>query len=108
MSRSVDNLRKMGVTNITFDAIQACTIILNHLWSKFEAQHELIRTALKDKYLESEYVKADFIDFAVSNYVTQRNPLTGYDKFKTESFTAPKSEPNQEHAFQTSLPHIKL
>ncbi|EFN60658.1 hypothetical protein EAG_14876 [Camponotus floridanus] len=52
MSRSVDNLRKMGVTNITAGAIQACLIILDNLWAKFEVQHELIRAALKDRFGE--------------------------------------------------------
>jgi len=43
MSRSVDNLRKMGVNNITLGAIQARLTILDNLWGKIEAQHELIR-----------------------------------------------------------------
>jgi len=93
MSRSVDNLRKMGVTNITLGAIQARLIILDNLWAKFEAQHELIRAALKERYLESEYAKADFIDTAECTYVSQRNTLTGYaDKLRAESSTAPKTE----------------
>jgi len=109
MSRSVDNLRKMGVSNITAETIPARLHLLETLWNKFEAQHELIRTALKDKYLESEYAKADFIDIAESTYVTQRSTLVGYaNKLKSEPSSAPKTETHQEHALKTSLPRIKL
>ncbi|GAB1861618.1 hypothetical protein CAJAP_02697 [Camponotus japonicus] len=58
MSRSVDNLRKMGVSNITLGVIQARLTILDNLWGKIEVQHELIRVALKEKYSESEYAKS--------------------------------------------------
>ncbi|GAB1865873.1 t-SNARE coiled-coil homology domain-containing protein [Camponotus japonicus] len=109
MSRSVDNLRKMGVSGITAVAIQARLRILETLWTKFEAYHDLIRTALKDKYLESEYAKADFIDIAESTCVTQRSTLVEYaNKLKGESSIAPKAEAHQEHALKTSLPRIKL
>jgi len=109
MSRSVDNLRKMGINNITLGAVQARLTILGNLWAKFEAQHELIRAALKERYLESEYAKADFIDTAECTYVSQRSTLTGYaDKLRAKAPTAPKTEPNSEHAPKTTLPRIKL
>lgn len=109
MSRSVDNLRKIGVGNITLGAIHARITILDSLWKKFEAQHELIRTALKDKYNDSEYVQTNFIDVAETTYVTQRSTLSGYaKKLKSELPTAPKSEPRQKHTLKTSLPRIKL
>jgi len=109
MSRSVDNLRKMGVSNITRDAIQARITILDNLWSKLEAQHELVRSTLKDKYHESEYAKSEFIDVAENTYVTQRSTLAGYaEKLKGEVPTASKSEPGPEQTPRTSLPRIKL
>lgn len=43
ISRSVNNLRKMGVTNISLGVIKARLTILDNLWGKIEAQHELIR-----------------------------------------------------------------
>jgi len=93
MSRSVDNLRKMGVANITLGAIQARLTILDNLWGKIEAQHELIRAALKERYHDSEYAKSDFIDLAETTYVTQRSMLTGFaDRLKPEVSTAPKTE----------------
>ncbi|XP_025264623.1 uncharacterized protein LOC112637995 [Camponotus floridanus] len=109
MSRSVDNLRKMGVTNITAGAIQARLTILENLWAKFEAQHELIRTALKDRYLESEYAKNDFIDTAECTYVSQRSTLSNYaDKLRAESVVAHRIEPKSESSPKTALPRIKL
>jgi len=59
MSPSMDNLRKMGVTNITLGVIQARLTILDNPWGKIEAQHELIQAALKERYHESEYDKSD-------------------------------------------------
>lgn len=81
----------------------------HNLWAKFETQHELIRAALKKRYLESEYAEADFIDTAECTYVSQRSTLTEYaNKLGAESTTAPKTEPNSEHAPKTTLPRIKL
>lgn len=109
MSRSVDNLRKIGVSNITRDAIQARISILDNLWSKVEAQHKLIRTTLKEKYQEYEYAKSDFIGVAKNIYIGQRSTLSSYtEKFKSEKPTEFKSEPSEEQAPRTSLPRIKL
>ncbi|XP_025270383.1 uncharacterized protein LOC112639722 [Camponotus floridanus] len=109
MSRSVDNLRKMGVSSITAEAIQARLRILDTLWTRFETHHDLIVAALKDKYLESEYAKNDFIDIAETTYVTQRSTLVEYaHKLKGKSSTTPKVEAHQEQTLKTSLPRIKL
>lgn len=109
LSRSVDNLKKMGVSNITLDAIQARVTILDKLWEKIEAQHELIRAALKERFHESEYAKSDFIDNAESTYVTQRSLLASYsDKLSPDVALAPKTESVHEHSLKTSLPRIKL
>lgn len=78
MSRSVDNLRKLGANNITLGAIEVRIAILDNLWNKVETQHELIRAGLRDKYNESEYFKSDFIDVVESTYVSQRSMLKGY------------------------------
>ncbi|XP_025264302.1 uncharacterized protein LOC112637857 [Camponotus floridanus] len=109
ISRAVDNLRKMGVSNITRDAIQARLGILDNLWQKMETQHELIRAALKDKYQESEYAVSDFIEVAENTYVTQRSTLTSYaEKLKGETPAALRGEPDHDRAPKTSLPRIKL
>lgn len=44
MSRSVENLRKLGAAGINLGSIEARIKILDQLWAKFETQHELIRT----------------------------------------------------------------
>lgn len=109
MSRSVDNLHKMGINNITLGAIQARLSILDNLWGKIEAQHELIRAALKDRYLENEFTKADFIDTAECTYVFQRRTLTEYaDRLRAESAIASKIESNSEPAPKIALPRIQL
>jgi len=109
MSRSVDNLRKLGATNITHSIVQTRISILDNLWGKIEAQHEHIRAALKEKYNESEYVKSEFIDIAETTYITQRSTLLGYaNKLTAGAVTAPKGEPHQDQAPKTALPRIKL
>ncbi|XP_025264300.1 uncharacterized protein LOC112637855 [Camponotus floridanus] len=108
MSRSVDNLRKMGVTNITAGAVHARLTILDNLWAKFEAQHELIRATLKDRYMESEYAKSDFIDTAECTYISQRSTLSDYaDRLRAESAVAPRME-SKSSSPKTALPRIKL
>lgn len=67
---SVDNLQKLGMSNITQNAIQTRIGILDNFWCKIEAQHELIRAALKENYNESEYVMSEFIDIVDTTYVT--------------------------------------
>ncbi|XP_025271006.1 uncharacterized protein LOC112639900 [Camponotus floridanus] len=99
----------MGISSITAEAVQVRLRILDTLRTKFEAHHDLIRTTLKDKYLESEYAKADFIDIAESTYVSQRSMLVEYaNNLKGESSTTPKVKTHQEQTLKTSLPRIKL
>lgn len=90
-------------SNIIADAIQ--TRILDNLWSKCETQHKLIRTALKEKYFESEYTKTDFIDIAEFIYVSQRSTLSRYAHKLKSRTTESKSELCQDHAPKTSC-HI--
>src|SRR5580765_7638543 len=84
ISRQVDNLKKMGLDNITPSAVETRTKIIDQLWNKLEAQHELIRASYKDKYNESEYANSDFFDNAENTYVQQRSMLAEYaELFKT-------------------------
>lgn len=73
ISRSVDNLRKLGSSNITRSAAETRIRILDQLWTKCETQHDLIMAAYKDKYDESEYAKTNFFDTTENTYVQQRS-----------------------------------
>nr|XP_012232071.1 PREDICTED: uncharacterized protein LOC105677796 [Linepithema humile] len=53
MSRSVDNLKKMGASNITPSAIETRIKLLDQMWANVETQHDLIRAAYKERYDET-------------------------------------------------------
>ncbi|KMQ83791.1 hypothetical protein RF55_19087, partial [Lasius niger] len=109
ISRQVDNLKKLGSDNITLSAVETRTRIIDQLWNKLEAQHELIRASYKEKYNESEYATSDFFDNAENTYVLQRSLLAEYaERFKIASAAAPPREPHSDQAPKTSLPRIKL
>ena len=109
ISRQVDNLKKLGSDNITLSAVETRTRIIDQLWNKLEAQHELIRASYKEKYNESEYATSDFFDNAENTYVLQRSLLAEYaERFKIASAAAPSREPHSDQAPKTSLPRIKL
>ncbi|KMQ86861.1 hypothetical protein RF55_14046 [Lasius niger] len=93
ISRQVDNLKKLG-SDITLSAVETRTRIIDQLWNKLEAQHELIRASYKEKYTESEYATSDFFDNAENTYVLQRRLLAEYaERFKI----APAAASTREH-----------
>lgn len=110
MARSVSNLKKLGAENITLHAAETRIVLLDHLWAKFEAQHELIRAQFKEAYDESKYNTSGFTDSAESSYVQQRSALDGYVvKLKgTAPNSAPKHDHGNELSSKTSLPRLKL
>jgi len=110
MARAVTNLKKLGVENITLHAVETRLKLLDQLWAKFEAQHELIRAEYHDSYDESEYSTSQFFDSAENTYVQQRSSLSEYAmRFTaaTPNVASPK-EPGHELASKASLPRLKI
>jgi len=109
MARSVSNLKKLGVENITLHAVEIRLTILDQLWAKFEKQHELIRESYKEGF-ESEYSTSQFFDSAENTYVQQRSRLNDYLlKFKVASPSpASTKEPGNELSSKMSLPRLKI
>src|SRR5580765_3650812 len=110
--RSVDNLKKMGSSNINLSAIEARIRIMDQMWNKFESQHDLIRAAYKDKFKESEYTKTDLFEQTDSTYVIQRSTLAeAAERYKTPAATsvAPTASTaqNVDRTPKTALPRIK-
>ncbi|XP_071651728.1 uncharacterized protein [Temnothorax longispinosus] len=110
ISRSMDNLRKLGADKLTLDVVSTRIRILDDLWAKFESNHDLIRACYGQLYNESEYAKTDFVDTVENTYVHQHSLLTGLaNKLKPASPRVPVGpEQNSEHAPKTSLPCIQL
>jgi hypothetical protein len=110
IARTVDNLKKLGSSNITVSAVETRLQLLDQLWSKFESQHELIRVSLKDKFEESDYAKSNFIDIVEIQYVQQKSILTDYARRlkPTVSVSAPSDENGSNSAPKTALPRIQL
>lgn len=107
MSRSMENLKKMGASHITVGAVEARISILDSLWKKVEAQHDTIRACLKDKYCESEYARSDFIETLEDTYVLQKSKLIQCAEDLRVTSSASQDQ-SREHAVKTSLPRIKL
>ncbi|EGI63033.1 hypothetical protein G5I_08592 [Acromyrmex echinatior] len=55
MARSMANLKKMGMANITLHAVKTRSALLDQLWTKFEKQHEFIRAHYKEAFDQNEY-----------------------------------------------------
>ncbi|KMQ84171.1 hypothetical protein RF55_18256, partial [Lasius niger] len=110
ISRSVDNLKKMGSTNITLSAVETRIRIIDQLWSKFESQHDLIRAGYKERFELSEYNTSKIFEDTENTYVLQRSAL---DEYANRYKTAPAApvhvgEPMGDPAPKTALPCIKL
>ncbi|XP_029157331.1 uncharacterized protein LOC114929816 [Nylanderia fulva] len=104
ISRSVEYLRKLGNANITSSAVSTRTRILDQLWTKFEAQHDLIRAALKERFSDSDYFKSGLHEDTENLYVTQRSTLDDY----AEGFASTPMRPATDVASRSSLPRIKV
>ncbi|KMQ86855.1 hypothetical protein RF55_14051 [Lasius niger] len=110
ISRSVDNLRKMGSANITLSAVETRIRIIDQLWAKFEAQHDLIRAGYKERFDQSEYSTSDIFEDTENTYVLQRSALDEYaNRYKAApAAPAPGGELLGDRAPKTALPRIKL
>ncbi|EGI58788.1 hypothetical protein G5I_13123 [Acromyrmex echinatior] len=91
MARSVTNLRKMGIANITLRAVEIRSTLLDQMWVEFEKQHKLIRALYKEAFNQSEYNMSQFADSTENTCVQQQSLLDDYrTKLKAEkSSTAP-------------------
>ncbi|CAL1680894.1 unnamed protein product [Lasius platythorax] len=78
IARSVENLKKMGISNITLSANETHVKIMDQLCTKFEAQYDLIFAGYKDKFDESEYTNSDLFDITENTYVIQKSTLAEY------------------------------
>lgn len=107
ISRCMDNLKKLGTSHISVSSIEARIGIIDSLWKKAEAQHDAIRTGLKDKFNESEYAQSDLIEEIESTYVLQKSLLGEYAEDLRAASPA-KHDQSRENAVKTSLPRIKL
>ncbi|KMQ87939.1 bel12-ag transposon polyprotein [Lasius niger] len=110
ISRSVENLKKMGSSSINLSAIETRIKIADQLWTKFEAQHDQIRAAYKDKFNDSEYARSNLFDTAENTYVIQRSTLAEYaTQYRVVQVApTPPNEHGSDRTSKTSLPRIKL
>ena len=109
MAQSVSDLEELGAANITLEAAETVVGLLDGLWAKFEAQHELIIEHLEDAFAESEYNSTRVANSARVTYITQRSLLLNHvRKLKVkEPSSASKTEGN-ESSGKPSLPRLKI
>jgi len=110
MSRSIDNLKKMGASNITQSVVETRISLIDQLWAKFESQHELIRALFKTDFNTSEYVRSGFFDTAENTYVQQRGALLDYAQRLKPADSPPIATASQSNdlTLKTALPRITL
>lgn len=110
ISRSVENLKKMGSSSINLSAIETRIKIADQLWTKFEAQHDQIRVAYKNQFNVNEYARSNIFDTAENTSVIQRNTLAEYaTQYRVvQAAPTPSTEHGSDRTSKTSLPRIKL
>jgi len=110
LSRAVDNIKKMGAANITLSVVEMKIKLLDQLWARFEAQHELVIAGYQEGYPRSEYATSDTYDTVEMTYLQQRGVLAQYIEQLTTaaSFGGPLQRSRVESSLNMMLPRIKL
>ncbi|KMQ84389.1 hypothetical protein RF55_17840, partial [Lasius niger] len=111
ISRSVDNLKKLGQANITAGAVEARMNILENHWAKFEEQHRILFTVHKDTVKNLDYKKKDYVSIVEETYLVQKGVLLDYSALLArqnqlaEAPTSPRAIPTPS---RSTLPRIQL
>lgn len=110
ISRAVDNLKKMGQANITPGAVQSRLASLDSCWSKFEAQHETLRTVHREAIKKTDYFRKDYIGIVEETYLTQKGLLLDYAaRLAQQSAPATSTSTRADSSSpRTTLPRIQL
>lgn len=75
ISRIVENLKKLGQSNITADAVQSRLTTLEIYWARFEEQHKTLHMVHKEALKRHEYTKTDVPSFVEEAYLSQKGVL---------------------------------
>jgi len=110
ITRTGENLRKIGSAKTTQGVVEACLQGLEKKWNKFDQQDDELfphRDALRDH----EYYKQDLPFLAEEAYLQQKGALLellqGFTKTKSNTAAGVDSSPSS-HAPRTTLPRIQL
>ncbi|KMQ82670.1 hypothetical protein RF55_22190 [Lasius niger] len=108
IARVYENLKKSGAAKITAGAVESRLKALEANWSKFETNHEALRTMYWKAVADHEYIKKDFFGLVEESFLTQRGTLLDL----TQSLKEPieQAEPTEAGASQPrrTLPRIQL
>ncbi|CAL1680972.1 unnamed protein product [Lasius platythorax] len=75
MASTMENLNKLGKTNITVEAIEVRLHRLEKIWEKFEKRHDKLRATFWEDLKTNEYIKGDFAGLAEKTYLSQKTKL---------------------------------
>lgn len=97
VSWPVDNLKKLGQTNITTGAVQSRLASLDSCWSKFETEHETLRTVYKEMIKGTDYIRKDYVGIVEEIYLMQKGVLLDYaarlaQQIHSAAFAAPRAD----------------
>ncbi|XP_036148445.1 uncharacterized protein LOC118647509 [Monomorium pharaonis] len=113
ISRTVDNLKKLGQANITTGAVEARLAGLEKYWLTFESQHETLLREHWDTLSEDDYVTGDFISIVEEAYYVNKGILNDFAAQAARSGEASTSSTttvtvSEGTSHRTTLPRIQL
>lgn len=108
IARAVDNLKKLGQSNITAGAVQTRLAGLEKCWATFEAQHALLRQQYKEEISKSDYLTKDYIAVVEEAYHCNKGILLDYAAHFTSPAPAPVAGSSEQPQHRTTLPRIQL
>ncbi|XP_036140869.1 uncharacterized protein LOC118644969 [Monomorium pharaonis] len=113
ISRTVDNLKKLGQANITTGAVEARLAGLEKYWSTFESQHETLLREHWDALSEDDYVTGDLISVVEETYYVNKGILNDFAAQAARSGEASTSSTttvtvSEGTSHRTTLPRIQL
>ncbi|KMQ92410.1 hypothetical protein RF55_7600 [Lasius niger] len=104
-----NNLKKMGVANITQGTIEAPLQNLEANWNKFEGQHDILENEHAAALRNHEYNTKDLIETVEEQYIQQKAiflDLLLEMRSNAQATAAAPGAPG--HAPRTTLPRIQL
>jgi len=109
IARITENLRKLGQANITAGAVQSRMITLDGYWSKFEEQHELLRSRHADAIKNLDYIKKDYLGTVEESYQVQKGVLLDYlSRINPASQATSSTSARTSPLPRNTLPRIQL
>jgi len=109
ISRTMENLKKAGSSKITFSFVATTLKLLDAKWTKFEENHERLRSEHWSELKNHDYYLADIMGQAEEVYTQQRAALLEMsESLKMDKESSPSVLTGAPPPPRTTLPRIQL